>query len=72
MIYVKTKHSKLLHNINIRHNKYDGNDFDGETIFFSWKIGIFSCSVWNVLELPVGDRQRVVCYVFAFVSFLCY
>lgn len=37
MIYVKTKHSKLLHNINIQHNKYDGNDFDGETIFFPGK-----------------------------------
>lgn len=61
MIYVKTKHSKLLHNINIQHNKYDSNDFDGETIFFSWKIDTFSCAVWYMLELPVGDRQHVVC-----------
>lgn len=56
MTSIKTKHPKPLHNLNMQCNKYDGNDFDVETKFFSRKIDIFSYSVWNMLELPVGDR----------------
>lgn len=41
MIYVKTKHPKSLHNINMQHNKYDNNDFDVETIFFPGKYKFF-------------------------------